>query len=487
MSVGGTLLINHFLPPPVPELSKDYGNDKPTYAITGQRNRADPWGKLPFLCGRFKQTPPYAALPYREAVGGDIYWRALFALGHGPIAIEEMRVGETLLSNFQGVDVEFRRGYWSMPAQGDWNAATGVFPSNPSFGDTWTCSVAGTTDGQSYRVGETITFNGLAAASSAAAWDRDQGKPFALFPNDVFEDPLAAAVTHATPVVRASQANADELSVELVFERGLVHIQNMPAGKRSDTSAAVRIEQSPTGQNQWTTVLERTITGRQVTPLFWGHRWKTADFGVQDANKQYDVRVSRLSGDMDEDRNFGNFSWYALRTFTTGSPVPVGAVAMLAMRIKSSGQLTGSIDEFNFVGRSICPRLRRGERVVGLAADVVAGGAVSPCAATPAAADAVPGQPDRPCAAGLLGWRHPAGGSQLQRRLRGQGLALRRIDQDRTGRPGDADAARSHVLGGHRRAEDRPGAAVHPAQQLGLHLGNDARGDAARLPHRLRQ
>ena len=337
----------------MPELSKDYGNDHPTYAITGERNRADPWDKLPFLCGRFKQTPPYAALPYREAVGGDIYWRALFALGHGPIVIEEMRVGETLLSNFQGVDDRVPSRLLVDADAGRLERCDRCFPVEPV--------VRRYLDVQRRRHDGRQTLQGRRdhhlqrprRASSADAWDRDQGKPFALFPNDVFEDALAAAVTHATPVVRASQANADELSVELVFERGLVHIQNVPAGKRSDTSAAVRIEQSPTGQNQWTTVLEQTITGRQVTPLFWGHRWKTSDFGVQDADKQYDVRVSRLSGDMDEDRNFGNFSWYALRTFTTGSPVPIGAVAMLALRIKSSGQLTGAIDEFNFVGRTI--------------------------------------------------------------------------------------------------------------------------------------
>jgi hypothetical protein len=258
-----------------------------------------------------------------------------------------------LLSNFQGVETEFRRGYWSMPDRGAWNASSGAFPSTPAFGDTWTVAVAGSAGGQTWKVGETITFNGLADAASAEAWDRDQGKPFALYPDDVFEDSLAAAVKHATPVVRASQANADEIGIELVFERGIVHIENSPPGKRADNSAAIKIEQSPTGAGTWTTVLQRTITGRQTTPLYWGHRWKTTDFGTQDANRQYDIRITRVSGDQDEDRNFGNFTWYALRTITVGNPVPVPAVALLAMRIKASGQLSGSLDEVNVVARSI--------------------------------------------------------------------------------------------------------------------------------------
>ncbi|MBL8668827.1 MAG: hypothetical protein JNM48_15325, partial [Rhodospirillales bacterium] len=68
VTLGGTLLVNTFLPPPVPELSKDKGTESQTYQILGARNRIDIWGKVPFLCGRFRLTPPYAAAPYREVV-----------------------------------------------------------------------------------------------------------------------------------------------------------------------------------------------------------------------------------------------------------------------------------------------------------------------------------------------------------------------------------------------------------------------------------
>jgi hypothetical protein len=121
VSIGGTFALNALVPPPVPAVSKDYAKDKPAWLIAGARNRADPWGKVPFLLGRFRLTPPYAAIPYREIVGGDVYWRAIFALSHGPIAIEELRIGETLLANFSGVETELRRGYWTMPDRGAWN------------------------------------------------------------------------------------------------------------------------------------------------------------------------------------------------------------------------------------------------------------------------------------------------------------------------------------------------------------------------------
>ena len=176
VSTTGMLLVNTYLPPPVPDLSKNQGKDSPSYAITGQRNQAQNWSKVPFLLGRFKLTPPYAALPYREVVGKDIYWRTIFAFSHGPIAIEQMSIGETALGNFQDVEWQFRRGYWSMSDRDGWNAASGQFPGNPSFGDTWTCTFAGTAGGATYAAGETITFNGLAPASDPAAWDRVPGQ-----------------------------------------------------------------------------------------------------------------------------------------------------------------------------------------------------------------------------------------------------------------------------------------------------------------------
>ena len=90
-----------------------------------------------------------------------------------------------------------------------------------------------------------------------------------------------------------------------------------------------------------------TITGRQQTPLYWGHRWYTASYGAGDANGKYDIRVTRLTPDFDEERNYGKFNWNVLRTITTGSPVPVSGVAMIAVRIKGTGQLQGTIDEYN--------------------------------------------------------------------------------------------------------------------------------------------
>lgn len=352
---GATMLLNRLIPPPVPEISKNIGKDSPTYAITGQRNTSQPWGKVPFLLGRFRLTPPYAAQPYREVTGGQVYWRALFCLSHGPIQIESMSIGSTALSNFEGVETEFRRGYWEFADRGHFSAAGGGYPSpDVSFGDTWTVTTGGVIDGVRYSPGDTITYNGLGPYYSSASWDLNQNLPLSIFPSDVYEDGLQIAVHYMQPEVRTSKNNADQLYVELVFERGLVHIENVPAGKRSENGAAVRIEQAPEGSGAWSLVTEQSIYDSRTVPIYWGWKWDTSAYSASNATKSFDVRVTRLTPDADEDRNFGNFTWFSLKTFTLQNPVPVSSIAYIAMRIQASGQLSGTLDEFNVVASSIC-------------------------------------------------------------------------------------------------------------------------------------
>ena len=350
VAIGGSLLINTLLPAPVPKISQGVGTTSQTYAIAGSRNSANVWGKVPFVMGLFRFTPPFAALPYREVLGGQVYWRAMFCIGHGPVQIQEIRIGSTDVAQFEGVEYEIRRGYWSFTVKGGWNASSGSFPSSPTFGDQWTVTTAGTVDGRAYTVGETITFNGITASTSQWAWDIDQEKQFRLFGMDVYEDQEATDVLNGAPVIRTSQPDADVLNVELIFDRGLAFLENSPPGKLAPLGVAVRIEQSPTGAANWTTVVETPIWGKQTEPLFWGWRWETKNYGAQDANKQYDIRVTRLTENFNEERKYGNFTWYAVRTETLRAPVPpIPGLCFLAMRVRASGQLQGTLDEVNCI------------------------------------------------------------------------------------------------------------------------------------------
>ena len=203
--------------------------------------------------------------------------------------------------------------------------------------------------------------------------------------------------------------------------------------------------------------------------------------------QSYDVRVTRLTGDSDEERNFGKCIWNgAADDHRRRSGAGVRRHDDRRAHPRAPGSCRGRSTSSTST-RGPSPATGTPQRQLGLAADRLAGGAVPPHAAAPGRRKpATDAQIDLARLAYWDGVTRPAG-RVFNGVFDSQDLALRRADPGRSSRPGDGDAARPEVLGGHRRAEDRAGADVHAAQQLELRGRDDARAGAARLPHRLRQ
>lgn len=81
------------------------------YSIAGGRNQARAYGSIPVTLGAHRMSPPYAAAPYTEIVGEDQYLRLLFCWGYGPLAISDLRIGQTPITAFADCEVETRYGY----------------------------------------------------------------------------------------------------------------------------------------------------------------------------------------------------------------------------------------------------------------------------------------------------------------------------------------------------------------------------------------
>src|SRR3546814_2431219 len=101
----------------------------------------------------------------------------LASWGMGLRHFAPFKIGTTLLSEFDGVEMETRRGWHSsyLTDQGDWDASAGSFPADPGFGDKWTVSVAGTVGGVAWAVGDTLIYHGLEddAVAAAPGWDKN--------------------------------------------------------------------------------------------------------------------------------------------------------------------------------------------------------------------------------------------------------------------------------------------------------------------------
>ncbi len=196
ISVAGSLLINALFPIRTPSLGGD-STTSPSYSISGARNNLIPWGSVPVVLGVHKMYPPLGAKPYTEISGNDEYLRMLFIWGYGPLKIDDIKIGETPIANYEGVEIETREG----------------------------------------RVTDT---------------------PITLIPSIVHQDQVGVELTFAGGrLVRSARPNVDEISVDVTCPAGL-NITNSE-GTRFALEVSLRVEYREIGAGAWTTLFIEQI------------------------------------------------------------------------------------------------------------------------------------------------------------------------------------------------------------------------------------
>jgi len=299
ISIAGTLLINVIAPirpPRLPELSgTSTTRDSPTLFIEGARNQLRPFGTVPVVLGTNRMFPPLGAKSFTEIIGDDNYLRVLIVWGYGPLDIQNIRIGETPIDQFDGVQIETREG----------------------------------------RVGD---------------------PPLTLFPNVVLQDDFSILLTQVSDwQTRTAQPNADELSVDVTFPNGLVRFNDQ--GGRGAWSVSAEIEYRAVGDVTWltptysaTTVPAEWISGSTVTftqnrtsAIRHGFRWSVP-------RGNYEVRIRRTTSDSTDTQIFDTFAWTALRIIRDEDPIAFPfPVAKTALIIKATDQLNRAVDELNAV------------------------------------------------------------------------------------------------------------------------------------------
>lgn len=101
-SLAGGYLINLALPPSTPDVPGSLGGGaagSPTYSLSPQGNQARLGAPIPRVYGRHLLVPDFAAQPYTEYVGNELYLYQLFSLGLGLNQIHQVRIAGTELWN----------------------------------------------------------------------------------------------------------------------------------------------------------------------------------------------------------------------------------------------------------------------------------------------------------------------------------------------------------------------------------------------------
>ncbi|MBT6048743.1 MAG: hypothetical protein HOG49_18230 [Candidatus Scalindua sp.] len=306
----GMLAINALSPPPSvssPSLgslsSTDSFRESPTLFIEGASNTLRPFAPIPMVLGKHKNVPPLGAQTYTEIVGNDQYLKMMVIWGYGRLDISNIKIGHTLITEFDDVTIETNEG-----VSGD--SAHTIYPDTVSQDDF------------------TIT---LTATDS---W-----------------------------TTRTTQDNCDEISVDLVWASGLA--QYTGEGAKIPITVTHAIEYSVSGANSWSaptytakTVSSSAISGSNITltnnklqAVRHGFRWSTGTRG------KYDVRVRRTSVDLlTDDKVFDVATWTTLRSITNEDPINFShPLATTAISIRATDQLNGVISNLSATTQSYAP------------------------------------------------------------------------------------------------------------------------------------
>jgi hypothetical protein len=412
ISLTGALLVNALIPVRPPKLAQASANNpavtgggrpeaSPSFSLTAPRNDMRPWGPVPLVLGRHRMTPPYVTHRFTELLEDEQYVRAGFCWGYGPVVIEDVRIGDAPISQFSDVEIEHRQGYVTD------NPLTLV--SHAVFEDTDAFPIElKEVDGFHTRTTEVDTDvwnidlvfpQGLTQYSttgqmlSNAVNIQLEYRPLGgtiwipvILPGTETQIPpanfsLSQAYAEDEPKTKASRVwvNTETNSLELMEQSGTAPIgsseyPSIPGHARSLWRFVV------TGDTITTMIQEKdfnlagfalNLPGTNRALEFKGGTWFSSLPTFQETRQnamrrtmanvavtrgQYEVRVRRVTPDRDDAATSDNVFWAGIRSLRHGAlinfPKPL---ALTAVRIRATNQLSGTPDQLNGIVTSILP------------------------------------------------------------------------------------------------------------------------------------
>lgn len=296
LTVVGQLLVNALIPPPKPQEREN------RYSIGGWRNQVVPDGAVPVVLGRHRYAPPFAAMSWTEIVGDWQYIRSLFCFGYGPLALSEFRIGETALEEFDEVETEVRTG---LPG----DAPCSLYPRQ--------------------IVEENVGAELL--------------RPL---PRDDLGEVIDGEPAEEEPVIRTTGQDASSASVILAFRAGLVAYKK---GKAKAHSVSVRIRQRLVTEEAWQPVATLDITAKKLELFYRQHTWELPSRG------RWQIEVTMMTDEATSDQIQQGCTWAALQTIRPEYPLAFSQpLALVAVRIKATHQLNGTLDNFSALVERPC-------------------------------------------------------------------------------------------------------------------------------------
>lgn len=384
--IGGALMINALLPPPTATATQLGTGSKyessPTYAISGGRNRMRPWEPMTIIFGRHKVVPDLGAQYYTEFVGDDQYLNQVFHFGlqAGAIDLQEYKIGDTPVLNYQGVqlqgpdaagrltmfpgNVDTLQGF--ALASGVWNARTTPIDTNyisvELASQLFYVRDDGGIDARSVDI--RIQYRNLAGG----AW-ADIG----MLSDAVYATHYWALMKRVYVQVGDSGSYYTEIQAQYGSTNPGDHTdgeqvvitpwRTSGAGDNEYYIPPVmgtwRWKPHPYQLGQpWQGLAPDPLLGHSVSNgvRLTGARQEPTrrTIGWSVAQGQYEVRVMKVSADIKTSRESNDSAVSQILCYQPDNADYTGQLR-IALRIKATSQLNGAVDEFNAIAYGYCP------------------------------------------------------------------------------------------------------------------------------------
>lgn len=171
--------------------------------------------------------------------------------------------------------------------------------------------------------------------------------PITLYTDTVRSDPYSIKVSQAGgPQTVQSRDGAIELGIDLSWSALISYVQSGAV----TASVSLRIEYRPVGSPHWVLGANETVSAQARGA--YTRSWRFTGL----APARYEIRVTRLSADTEGTQGvFTTFFLTQVRSVLPGTPVRAQARCLVALRIKATDQLNGTIQDFSAVAQALLP------------------------------------------------------------------------------------------------------------------------------------
>ncbi len=328
--IAGSVVINSVLPPSMPSMMQAASNNtQPTYSLSGGRNGARLWEPVSLILGSPYCVPDLAAQPYTYFSGEDQYLKQTFNVGVNCASISALRIGQTGIEDYQGV-ATYYKGFsdiadTGLPVDSVDTIAGGLLDA-PSGTGPW---VQRTTSVGTIQIGIDLEMNLFGVNSSSGAYESKSVELQAEYciagTNNWVAIPLGVGVPGTTYQEKYQSGTKTEYQYTNDDGQGAYPVE-VPV-------YSWRTVSYPSGKLVYSNATSKPLRVGVLLSV---------------PSNQYDIRIRKITKNDTASSSQNTSTWTQLKSFQvdTGS---YSGQSLVSLNIKATGQLTGSLDQFNLV------------------------------------------------------------------------------------------------------------------------------------------